>query len=143
MALALPDDGRLVAYDVSQKWTAIGRRHWQEADVAAKIDLRIGPATETMAELKNEGPPNRFDSIFIDADKTGYADYYERAFDLLRSGGLMVFDNMLHHGAIIDTDSASESVVAIRALNTRIAGDDRVSKVLVPIGDGMTLVRVV
>ena len=141
IALALPDDGRLIACDINEEWTAIGRRAWQEAGVADRIDLRIGPAADTMETLEDDGWTARFDFIFIDADKGGYDAYYERALRLVRSGGLIVFDNMLRGGAVADPDDRSRTTGIIRTLNAKIAADIRVDKVLVPIGDGLTLVR--
>ena len=140
-ALALPADGTLVACDVSDEWTAIGRRHWREAGVADKIDLRIGPAAGTMKTLERDGWAGRFDFAFIDADKDGYDAYYEGALRLVRSGGLIVFDNMLRRGAVADAKVRNQATRTIRALNAKIAADGRVDKVMVPIGDGMTLTR--
>ncbi len=140
-ALALPPDGTLIACDVSDEWTAIGRRYWREAGVTDRIDLRIGPATDTMAALEGDGWSGRFDFVFIDADKEGYDAYYEGALRLVRSGGLIVFDNMLRGGAVADAQVRNQATRSIRALNTKIAADDRVDKVMIPIGDGMSLAR--
>ena len=140
-ALALPDDGTIVACDVSEEWTAIGRQHWEEAGVAGKIDLRIAPALETLAALRDDGLEGQFDFAFIDAHKPEYAGYYEACLKLVRVGGLIVFDNMLQGGDIVDPSETREGVTAIRALNARIAVDDRVDAVLLPVGDGMTLAR--
>jgi predicted O-methyltransferase YrrM len=141
IALVLPEDGRLVACDVSEEWTSIGRPYWQEAGVADKIDLRLGPAIDTLAALEKEGAADRFDFAFIDADKTGYGSYYESVLRLVRTGGIIALDNMLQHGRVADRQARGGDVAAIRALNTKIAADERVDRVLVPVGDGMTFVR--
>ena len=141
VALALPKDGRLVACDVSEEWTKIGRKHWAEAGVAGKIDLRIGPALESLAAMKREGQAGGFDIAFIDAAKQEYDAYYDACLDLVRVGGLITFDNMLQDGRVADPKSRDASVKAIRALNARLAADDRVDVVLLPLGDGMTIAR--
>ncbi|MEQ9639783.1 MAG: class I SAM-dependent methyltransferase [Alphaproteobacteria bacterium] len=140
-ALALPDDGRIVACDVSEEWTAIGRAAWAEAGVADKIDLRIGPASETLAALRAAGEAP-FDMAFIDADKENYDAYYEAALTLVRPNGLILVDNVLWSGAVSDPAKDSESTLAIRALNEKVHADPRVEPVLLPIGDGLTLARV-
>jgi len=140
MALALPADGRLVACDINADWTAVGRRHWDEAGVGARIDLRVAPAAETLAGLVGEGGAASFDMAFIDADKAGYPAYFETVLTLLRHGGLMVFDNTLYSGGVADP-AAGGTAGTIRAFNAALAADGRVDRVLVPIGDGMTLVR--
>ena len=141
MALALPDDGRLVACDVSEEWTAIGRPYWEEAGVAHKIDLRLAPAIETLDALLAEGRALTFDFAFIDADKTGYDAYYERALDLIRPGGLIALDNTLWEGKVVDPSATDEDTEAIRAINAKLVDDERVTLSLVPIGDGLTLAR--
>jgi caffeoyl-CoA O-methyltransferase len=141
VALALPKDGRVVACDISEEWTSIGRRYWKEAGVVNKIDLRIGPAAETLKGLEKEGYRDRFDMAFIDADKGGYATYYESALKLVRPGGLIAFDNMLWSGRVADPKARDGDTKNIRALNAKIAADERVDRVLVPIGDGMMLAR--
>lgn len=141
VALALPPDGEIVACDVSEEWTSIGKRHWLEAGVAERIDLRIAPALETLEALKGEGASGRFDMAFIDAQKSEYDGYYEACLDLVRVGGLIVLDNMLMSGAVAESGAGSAGVAAVRALNAKIAGDDRVDAVLLPVGDGMTLAR--
>ena len=141
VALALPDDGRLVACDVSEEWTAIGRRYWEEAGVAHKIDLRLAPAMETLDGLLAEGRAGTFDFVFIDADKGGYDAYYERALDLMRIGGLIALDNTLWDGKVVDPAVTDPDTEAIRALNTKLTGDERVTLSLVPVGDGLTLAR--
>lgn len=141
VALALPNDGRIVACDVSDAYTAVGRTYWAEAGVADKIDLRIGPALETLDALLADGGAGAFDFMFIDADKESYANYYERGLTLLRSGGLMAIDNVLWGGAVADRAQNDKETKAIRALNDQIHSDERVSLSLVPIGDGLTLAR--
>jgi O-methyltransferase len=141
VALALPDDGRLVACDISAEWTDIGRPYWERAGVAAKIDLRIGSAHQTLRELEAEGALGAFDMAFIDADKPGYDDYYEATLRLVRRGGLITFDNMLRRGRVADPNQNDQDTAALRALNAKIARDDRVDRVLLPIGPGMTLTR--
>lgn len=141
VALALPEDGRVVACDVSEEWTSVGRRYWEEAGVAHKIDLRIAPATETLQALIDGGAAGTYDFAFIDADKSNYPTYYEQALTLLRPGGLIVVDNTLWSGSVADPEDQSDDTRAIRALNEKIHGDQRVSMSLVPIGDGAMLVR--
>jgi caffeoyl-CoA O-methyltransferase len=141
VALAMPVDGRLIACDVSEEWTAIGRRYWEEAGVADKIDLRLGPALATLDELLAAGAEESFDFAFIDADKTGYDDYYERSLRLLRPGGLIAIDNVLWNGNLYDLSIDDPDTVAIRALNEKLHTDERVSLSLVPIGEGLTLAR--
>ena len=141
VALALPEDGRLVACDVSEEWTAIGRRYWEEAGVAHKIDLRLAPAVETLDALLAEGCGGTFDFAFIDADKEGYDAYYERALELMRPGGLVVLDNTLWRGKVADPTISDADTEALRALNTKLAGDERVTLSLLPVGDGVTLAR--
>jgi predicted O-methyltransferase YrrM len=140
VALGLPKGGKLIACDISKEWTDIARRHWREAGIADKIELRLGPAADTLAALEEEGRRGSFDFAFIDADKTGYDGYYERALRLVRRGGLIVFDNMLFGGSVADPKARDGDTKAIRALNKKIAGDERVDRMLVPVGDGMTVV---
>jgi len=139
VALALPADGRLVACDISDEWTRIGRPHWEKAGVAAKIDLRLGPALATLDELLAEGAADRFDMAFIDADKDNYDGYYERCLTLVRRGGLIAVDNVLWQGRVADPSRDDPDTRSIRALNAKIAVDPRVTAALVPIGDGLTL----
>ena len=141
VALAMPADGTLVACDMSREWTDIARRYWREAGVESKIELRLGPALATLDALIAGGAAGSFDFAFIDADKSGYADYYERCLTLLRSGGLVAIDNTLWSGAVADASDQSESTRTIRTLNAKIASDARVSSSLVPIGDGLYLAR--
>ncbi len=141
MALALPEDGRIVACDVNAEWTAIGRKHWQQAGIAHKIDLRLAPASETVAALLQEGAAGTFDMAFIDADKTGYDAYYEGGFKLLRQGGLMVLDNMLWSGQVADPGIHDADTDALRALNLKIKDDGRVDFCLLSADDGILLAR--
>lgn len=139
VAEALPGDGRLVACDVNEPWTAVARRFWREAGVEDKIDLRLAPALETLDNLLAEGGAGRFDFAFIDADKANYMAYYERVLDLLRSGGLVAVDNVLWSGQVADPARQDEDTQAIRLFNERLHTDERVMLSLVPIGDGLTL----
>jgi predicted O-methyltransferase YrrM len=141
VALSLPQGGRLVACDVSVEYTDIARRYWRLAGVEDRIDLRLGPAIATLDELLAAGDRGRFDFAFVDADKENYLGYYERSLELLRPGGLLAIDNVLWSGRVADPEDQSASTLAIRALNERIHGDERVSASLVPIGDGLFLVR--
>ena len=141
VALGLPDDGCLVACDVSEEWTAIGRRYWEEAGVAHKIDLRLAPALETLDGLLAEGRAGTFDFAFIDAEKEAYDVYYERALELIRSGGLVALDNTLWEGKVVDPGVADVDTEAIRAINAKLVGDERVTLSLLPVGDGLTLAR--
>jgi caffeoyl-CoA O-methyltransferase len=139
-ALALPDDGVVIACDVSEEYTNIGKKYWQEAGVAHRIDLRLRPALETLDELLAEGQAGSFDFAFIDADKRNYGEYYERALQLVRPGGLIVIDNTLWYGKPMDLTIQDEDTVAIRTLNQKLRTDERVTLALLPIADGMTLV---
>jgi predicted O-methyltransferase YrrM len=141
VAKALPEDGRVVACDISEEWTAIARRYWEEAGVAHKIDLRLRPALETLDALLTDGAQGSFDFAFIDADKGGYLDYYERCLQLLRAGGLIAVDNVLWGGKVVDADDTEEDTLAIRQFNTALRHDNRIDVSLVPIGDGVTLAR--
>jgi predicted O-methyltransferase YrrM len=141
VALSLPADGRIVACDVSREWTDIARRYWAEAGVAGKIDLRLAPARDTLDAMIAAGEAGRYDFAFIDADKKNYDTYYERCLQLVRAGGPLAIDNVLWNGKVIDRSVDDEDTRAIRALNAKIAKDERVSVSLVPIGDGLTLAR--
>lgn len=140
MADTIPPDGLIVACDVSEQWTATARRYWAEAGVADRIQLRLAPALKTLDELLaiEEGS---FDLIFIDADKENYLNYYERALKLLRSGGLVIVDNVLWGGSVTDQAKQDLNTRAIRAFNDALRADERVDLSLVPIGDGLTLAR--
>jgi predicted O-methyltransferase YrrM len=141
VALALPDDGRIVACDVSEEWTAIARRYWKKAGVAHKIDLRLAPALETLDQLLAEGGEDRYDFAFIDADKGNYAGYYERLLRLVRPGGLITADNTLWSGDVADPANTQPDTVALRAFNDLLHRDERVDVALLPLGDGLTLAR--
>lgn len=140
VALALPPDGKLIACDVSEEYTAVARRYWAEAGVAHKIDLRLGPAVETLDRLLVGGQAGTFDFAFIDADKPNYDNYYERALKLLRPGGLVAVDNVLWGGSVIKPEKDKDpNTLAIRALNRKLRDDNRVTISLLTIGDGLTL----
>jgi predicted O-methyltransferase YrrM len=141
MALALPPDGRLIACDVSEEFTAVARRYWAEAGVADRIELRIAPAVETLDALLAAGEAGRFDLAFIDADKPSYDAYYERSLALLRPGGLILLDNTLQEGQVADPGVETENVIAIRRLNEKLLGDTRIDLSLLPVADGLTLAR--
>jgi predicted O-methyltransferase YrrM len=141
IAQVLPEEGRLVACDISETWTRTARRYWREAGVEHKIDLRVAPAADTLEGLVKQGNEGCFDFAFIDADKENYDLYYERCLQLLRPGGLIAIDNVLWGGAVIDTSDQDADTVAIRALNKKLHSDNRVAISLVPIADGLTLVR--
>jgi predicted O-methyltransferase YrrM len=142
VAAALPPDGKLICCDVNEAWTGIGRKAWIEAGVADRIDLRIGPAADTLAGLIDAGETGRFDLAFIDADKENYDGYYEQCLRLVRPGGLIAIDNMLWDGAVADPADNTASTVAIRALNLKLRDDPRVDFCLAPVGDGLALARV-
>lgn len=139
VALALPAHGKIVACDVDEEFTAIARRYWQQAGVADKIDLRLAPALETLDQLLSQGEANSFDFAFIDADKSNYDAYYEKALQLVRPGGLIAIDNVLWGGKVADPAVQDSRTQAIRDLNQKIHHDPRVLSVLVPIADGLTL----
>jgi len=139
VALAMPDDGRIIACDISEEWTAVAQRYWKQAGVDHKIELRLAPAVETLDILIENELENSFDFAFIDADKTGYMEYYERALMLLRPGGLIAVDNTLWNGSVADMGNQTEDTVAIRRLNELIHVDERVEMSQLPIGDGLTL----
>lgn len=139
VALALPPDGKIIACDMSEEYTAIARRYWQKAGVADKIDLRLAPALETLDRLLADGQAETFDFAFIDADKVNYDGYYERSLQLVRSGGLIAIDNVLWGGKVADSQFQNSSTLAIRALNQKLHHDERITLSLVPIADGLTL----
>jgi predicted O-methyltransferase YrrM len=141
VALALPADGQIVACDVSEEYTSVARRYFQEAGASAKLDLRIGPALTTLDALIASGEKEQFDFAFIDADKANYGGYYERCLTLVRPGGLLAVDNTLWNGAVADPAKQDPDTRAIRELNAKVAADPRVSSSLVPIGDGVLLAR--
>jgi caffeoyl-CoA O-methyltransferase len=138
IARALPDDGRLLCCDVSEEWTSVARSYWAEAGVEHKIDLHLGPALETLAELPEE---EQFDLAFIDADKLGYLAYIGKILPRLRAGGLIMVDNTLWSGAVADPQNHDATTEMMRSFNDAVARDPQVSCVLLPIGDGLTLLR--
>jgi caffeoyl-CoA O-methyltransferase len=139
VALALPEDGQIIACDISEEWTQVARRYWREAGVERKIDLRLAPALDTLDGLIASGQGNQFDFVFIDADKPNYANYYERALVLLRPGGLIGVDNVLWSGQVIDPSFDDPDTRAIRAFNAQIHNDERVWLSMLPVRDGLTL----
>lgn len=141
MALALPSDGRIVACDVSAEYTAVARRYWERADVAGKIDLRLGPALDSLDRMLERGERDAFDMAFVDADKANVDAYYERALLLLRRGGLLLVDNVLWNGAVADPTIDDEDTRALRALAHKAGRDERVDVSLVPIRDGILIAR--
>lgn len=140
-ALALPGDGRVVTCDADEAWTDIARRHWREAGVAGRIDLRLGLALASLDALVAEGAAGRFDFALIDADKKTYPDYYERTLMLLRPGGLMAIDNTLWRGSVADGQSDDAKARLFRAFNRRLHEDERITLTMLPLGDGVTLAR--
>jgi predicted O-methyltransferase YrrM len=139
VARALPEDGRLIACDVSEEWTSIARRYWVEAGVASKIELRLQPAVQSLQELIAEGHSGTFDIAFSDADKNNYDAYYEHCITLVRQGGMIAIDNVLWHGRVLDPAVNDEDTVAIREFNAKRRTDARVHLCLLSIGDGLTL----
>lgn len=130
--------GRLICCDVSEEWTSIARRHWASAGLADRIDLRLGPASETLAALPDQPP---VDFAFLDADKVGYVDYYEALVPRMRPGGVLVADNVLWRGQVVDTSIQDESTEALRGFSAHVAADERVSNVMVAVGDGLLICR--
>jgi caffeoyl-CoA O-methyltransferase len=141
VAQQLPPDGRLVACDVSDEWTAIGKRYWVEAKVADRIDLRLGKALDTLSALLGNGEAGSYDFAFIDADKENYNNYYEKCLELLRPGGVMALDNIFLRGKTFNPEAKDGRSTAVRALTAKISADKRVEPAIVPIGDGLLLVR--
>lgn len=138
IARGLAPGGRLLCCDVSEEWTAIGRRHWEQAGVADRIALRIAPAIDTLRALPPDPP---IDFAFIDADKGGYPAYYEAILERMRPGGLVVVDNVLAMGTVADPSVTGEMTTAIRAFNEKVRTDERVDRAMIPVGDGLTLLR--
>jgi caffeoyl-CoA O-methyltransferase len=138
VARGLPDDGRLLCCDVSEEWTAVGRRHWEKAGVADKIELRIAPALDTLRALPSD---EVYDLAFIDADKPNYPNYYEEILPRLRPNGAILVDNVLWMGAVVNPEAKDEGTLAIRAFNDMVVADDRVDCAMLPISDGLTLIR--
>lgn len=140
-ALALPTDGLVVACDISAEYTAIAKEYWQRAGVSTRIQLHLQPALETLKQLLSSGEANSFDFVFIDADKENYQHYYEAVLQLLRPGGVIAVDNVLWNGRVIDPAVNDSPTVAIRAFNQQLHTDQRVAISMLPLGDGLTLVR--
>lgn len=141
VALGLPADGYILACDVSEEFTAVARLYWKEAGMERKIELKLAPALETLDGRLKSGEVGSYDLAFIDADKSNYSGYYERILKLLRPGGLVLVDNVLWSGAVIDKKDKSEDTAAIRAFNEALQKDERVDVSMLPIGDGLTLAR--
>ncbi len=138
IARGLPDGGRLLCCDVSEEWTAVGRRYWDKAGVGDRIELRIGPGLDTLAQLRDD---DVFDLAFVDADKPNYANYFDALVPHIRPNGLLLVDNVLWHGAVVDPKADDDNTKAIRAFNDKIAADPRVETVMLPVADGLTLAR--
>ena len=141
MASALPAGGKLVACDVNEEYTARAKEYWRAADVADRIELRLAPALDTLTDLLQSGEAGGFDFIFVDAVKEEYSAYYPLNYLLLRSGGMMAIDNVLWGGDVADSTKQSAETVAIRAFNKMVHEDDKVDMCMLPIGDGLTLIR--
>ena len=141
IAEALPPDGRLICCDIDAEATALAERYWAEAGLADRIQLRLGPALDILAEIEREYPPGSFDLVFIDADKQPYDRYYETALRLLRRGGLVLLDNVLWMGRVADPARNDPDTAALKRLNQKIHGDARVSLSVLPLGDGLTIAR--
>jgi predicted O-methyltransferase YrrM len=141
MAMALPPGGRVLCCDISEEFTAIARRYWKEAGVADRIDLRLGPATETLGRLLEQEGAGSQDLAFIDADKPSYDAYYEACLRLVRPGGIIAIDNVLWSGRVADPSVTDANTSALRALNAKIRDDRRVDAVVLSVGDGLTLAR--
>jgi caffeoyl-CoA O-methyltransferase len=141
IASALPVDGQLVCCDVSESWTAIARQFWTRAGLADIIELVIDPADKTLASLLSQGQRNKFDMAFIDADKENYDIYYEHCLSLVRTGGLIIFDNVLWGGKVADVKSRDADTLALRKLNTKLRQDKRIDMCMLPVADGLTLAR--
>ncbi len=141
VAAALPDGGKLIACDVSEEWTSVARRYWEAAGLADRIELRLGPAVQTLQSLLSEGAAGSFDFAFLDADKESYDAYYEACLKLVRTGGVIAIDNVLWSGAVADPAVTDAETKAIRALNEKVRDDPRVDSTLLSIGDGVMLAR--
>jgi caffeoyl-CoA O-methyltransferase len=141
MALALPADGKIIACDVSSEWTQVARKFWREAGVESRIELRLQPGLKTLDELLEAGEAGRFDFAFVDADKPNYINYYEKLLTLVHPGGLIAVDNTLFvaQASIVHADTALAR--ALRAFNDHVHHDERVDLAMVPIGEGLTLLR--
>ena len=141
VALAMPADGTIVCCDVSDEWTSVARRYWAEAGVEDRVDLRLGPALETLDDLLAGGAAGTFDFAFIDAAKNEYPDYHERILRLLRPGGLAVYDNVFWGGDVVNTGSTNADLLGVQRLNDRLASDERITVSMLPVADGLTLAR--
>ncbi len=141
LALALPEDGRLLACDVSEEWTAVARRYWAQAGVEAKIELCLAPAAQTLQQRLDDGQAGQYDFAFIDADKQAYAEYFELCLQLLRPGGVIAVDNTLWSGRVADPSDTEPSTRALRAFNLKLKDDDRIDLSLLPLADGLSLCR--
>jgi len=141
IALGLPEHGELICCDRSEEWTNIARRAWAEAGVSDRVTLQLGDATDTLDRLLADGRAGSFDLAFVDADKVNYAAYHERCLQLLRPGGVLLYDNVLWGGSVIDPDDTSADTVALRALNDALHADERIDLAMLPIGDGLTVAR--
>jgi len=141
LAMALTGDVKIIAADISEEWTNVARKYWKKAGVDGRIELRLGPAAETLEKLLKAGEASRFDLMFIDADKASYDTYYESGLKLLRPGGVILIDNVLWSGSVADPSIKDEDTSALRALNKKIMADARVDLVMVPICDGVTMTR--
>lgn len=139
MALALPDDGKIIACDVSEEFTQIAQKYWQKAEVEGKIDLYLAPALDTLDKLISQGESGTFDFVFIDADKSNYENYYEKSLQLVRVGGVIAIDNVLWSGKVADLEIQDHQTQTIRNFNHKLAKDHRIDLSLIPIGDGLTL----
>ena len=139
VALALPQDGSIIACDVSEEWTSIAQMFWREANVMDKIDLRLAPAADTLKSLVSDGRINTFDLAFIDADKSSYSEYFELCLQLIRPGGLILIDNVLWNGDVVNPEDQSRDTVAIREFNRNLHMDERVELSVLPLADGLTL----
>ncbi len=141
IAMGLPQNGKLIACDINKEWTDIAQRYWREAGVENKIELRLDLAVNSLQNMLDEGKQHQFDFAFIDADKTNYKNYYELCLQLIKPGGVILIDNVLWGGAVIDDSDQSDDTLAIRKLNKFIYNDSRVELSMLPVADGLTLVR--
>lgn len=141
IALGLPDDGEVIACDIDEEWPSFGRRYWAEAGVSDKIEFRPGRANDTLDAMLSEGKASHFDFAFIDADKRNLQEYYEKCLELVRPGGIISVDNTLWHGKVADPEVTDEDTMAVRGFNAFVTDDERVDLSLVPIGDGLTLLK--
>mmetsp|Transcript_4349 Transcript_4349/g.10185 ORF Transcript_4349/g.10185 Transcript_4349/m.10185 type:complete len:229 (-) Transcript_4349:4123-4809(-) len=141
MAQSLPDSGEIVGLDVSEEFTSVGKPYWKEAGVENKIDLRLGPALESLDKMIAGGEESTYDFAFIDADKVNYEGYYERLLRLVRPNGIIAIDNVLWSGRVVDPKEQGDDTVALRQVNKLVHEDDRVEHVMLPFADGVTLVR--